>query len=501
MSTSCLLFERAEGHGEQTAVIDAGGGFSYRRLLDTSASIGSALLDGARDLKESRIAYLVPPGFQHVAVQWGIWRAGGVAVPLATQHPTPELEYVLGDAEVSCVIAHPDFHAKLRQFVDTNSLRLISSLDIPAPNVLPADPARMPTVDLTRRAMILYTSGTTGKSKGVVTTHANIQAQVETLVEAWQWTREDHILHVLPLHHIHGIVNVLTCATWAGAKCEMLPRFNAHEVWERISRGDLTLLMAVPTIYAKLIAAWSEADPHRQQAMSAGCARMRLMVSGSAALPVATLEQWRSTSGQVLLERYGMTEIGMALSNPLHGRRVPGHVGTPLPRVEVRLVDEDGNPVTPATPGEIEVRGPGVFLEYWQQPEATKAAFREGWFRTGDMAVVEEGSYRILGRKSVDIIKSGGYKVSALEIEEILRTHPHIRECAVVGVEDPEWGQRVSAGLVLEDNCSLTLASLRSWAKQHLAAYKVPTQMLKLEELPRNAMGKVHKPTLAEMFR
>jgi len=261
------------------------------------------------------------------------------------------------------------------------------------------------------------------------------------------------------------------------------------------------LFMAVPTIYAKLIAVWEKAGGDRQRRMSEACARMRLMVSGSAALPVQVLEQWQEISGHFLLERYGMTEIGMALSNPLHGQRQAGYVGTPLPQVEVRLVDEGGLSVAAGTPGEIQVKGPCVFLEYWQNPGATAKAFREGWFCTGDLAVVEQDSYRILGRISVDIIKTGGYKVSALEIEEVLRTHPEIQECAVVGVTDPEWGERVCAALVLPPDCGLTLESFRSWAKEHLAVYKVPTRILTVEELPRNAMGKVTKPAVAQLFR
>jgi malonyl-CoA/methylmalonyl-CoA synthetase len=195
-----------------------------------------------------------------------------------------------------------------------------------------------------------------------------------------------------------------------------------------------------------------------------------------------------------------MTEIGMALSNPLHGKRVAGYVGKPLPRVAVRLVDESGDAVAPGTPGEIQVKGPGVFLEYWQNPEATAKTFRDGWFCTGDLAVVEDDNYRILGRMSVDIIKTGGYKVSALEIEEVLRSHPEIQECAVVGVEDREWGERVCAALVLRSQPNLTLESFRSWAKERLAVYKVPTKILIVEELPRNAMAKVTKPTVIQLF-
>jgi malonyl-CoA/methylmalonyl-CoA synthetase len=235
--------------------------------------------------------------------------------------------------------------------------------------------------------------------------------------------------------------------------------------------------------------------------MSKGCAKMRLMVSGSAALPVSTLLRWKEISGHTLLERYGMTEIGMALSNPLHGERIPGSVGRPLPGVEVQLVDEDGQPVPPGTAGEIEVRGPGVFAEYWDKPEATRSAFRAGWFRTGDTAVIENGVYRILGRTSIDVLKTGGHKVSALEIEEVLREHPAVAECAVVGLPDAEWGELVAAAVVLKEGHALDLPSLRAWAKALLSPHKIPSRLLVLNTLPRNAMGKVIKPAVAELFQ
>jgi malonyl-CoA/methylmalonyl-CoA synthetase len=349
--------------------------------------------------------------------------------------------------------------------------------------------------------MILYTSGTTSRPKGVVTTHDNIVAQITTLVDAWQWSAADRILLCLPLHHIHGIVNVVSCALWSGATCEMLPRFDANIVWERIASDSLTLFMAVPTVYTKLIAAWESASLLRQTLLSRACARLRLMVSGSAALPVGTLNRWKEISGHTLLERYGMTEIGMALSNPLEGERVPGSVGAPLPGVEVQLVDERGVAVAPGMPGEIEIRGPSVFPEYWGKPEATRLSFRSGWFRTGDMAVCEHGRYRILGRMSIDIIKTGGHKVSALEVEEQLREHPAIAECAVVGIPDSEWGERVAVAVVLNQNKALDEEHLRSWAKERLASYKIPSRLLTVEALPRNAMGKLLKPAVVSLFK
>ena len=492
------LVTRAMAHPDRVAIVDGAGNHPYQELLHASARAASVLLTGRADLREARVAFFIPPSFEHIAIQWGIWRAGGIAVPLALSHPPAELANVIQDTAAEVVVADAASADRLSPLATAAGARFVMTTDALKEG---RGPGELPVVETTRPAMIVYTSGTTGKSKGVVTTHANIQAQITTLIEAWQWTPEDRVLLVLPLHHVHGIINVVGCALWAGASCEMLPRFDAREAWSRIGSGQLTVFMAVPTIYRKLITAWEAAGPAEQERMSASCRRLRLMVSGSAALPVPLLEEWKRISGHTLLERYGMTELGMALSNPLRGERRPGFVGIPLPGLEVRLVDEQGDPVTAGVPGQIQVRGPNVFREYWRRPEETRAAFRDGWFRTGDNAVVEDGYYRILGRSSVDIIKTGGFKVSALEIEEELRTHPAIADCAVLGIEDPDWGERIGVAVELKPGTGLELEALQDWARERLAPYKIPRVLRCVRRLPRNAMGKVVKPDLAEFFR
>jgi malonyl-CoA/methylmalonyl-CoA synthetase len=490
-----LLIANAQSSGPRTAVVDAQGVFTYNDLLDASSRVAAALLAGRHDLQQERVAFLVTPGFPWVAMQWGIWRAGGVAVPLPHNSTRPELEYLIDDTGASVLVFDTSAALLLEPIAASRSVRAF-----PYDQLRIGPTAPLPEISSERRSMILYTSGTTSRPKGVVTTHANVAAQIKSLVEAWEWSANDRILLCLPLHHVHGIINVVGCSLWSSATCEMLPRFEANTVWDRIAAGTLTLFMAVPTVYAKLIAAWEAASPERRAELSQACRRLRLMVSGSAALPVSTLARWQEISGHTLLERYGMTEIGMALSNPLRGERVPGSVGTPLPGVEVRLVEEHGNPVPPGTPGGIEVRGPAVFAEYWARPDATRDAFRDGWFMTGDTAVVENGVYRILGRTNIDILKTGGHKVSALEIEEALRRHPAIAECGVVGIADAEWGERVAAAVVLKDGNALDLQSLRTWAREQLAVHKLPSLLLVLDALPRNAMGKVMKPSLAALF-
>ncbi len=291
----------------------------------------------------------------------------------------------------------------------------------------------------------------------------------------------------------------MSCALWSGACCEFLPKFDAGAVWRIIKSGRLSLFMAVPTIYFKLIAFWKDQGKDEKELLSKAASRLRLMVSGSAALPVSVLEQWKAISNHVLLERYGMTEIGMGLSNPYQGERKAGHVGLPLPGVQLRLVDENEQEVAVGEQGEIQVKGPCVFGEYWRNKKATKEAFTtEGWFRTGDMAVWNEDSYKILGRSSVDIIKSGGYKISALEIEEALRKHPGVADCAVVGIPDEEWGELVAAAVISKGEYAPE--ALKEYLKKELPGYKVPRRIQFVEELPRNVMGKVSKTAVKNAF-
>ena len=407
-----------------------------------------------------------------------------------------ELEYTLTDSQASTLIAAGELAEKVESLCARHNIRFLSLNDLPKD-----DSTSLPEISPDRRAMILYTSGTTSKPKGVVTTHACIQAQIESLIEAWHWQQDDRIPLFLPLHHIHGIINIMSCALWMGAEIEAFPRFRLDTILERVADRAYSIFMAVPTIYVKLIEALEQMPEARRAPIIQGFAAMRLMVSGSAALPASVHETWTELTGQKLLERYGMTEIGMALSNPYDGERRPGAVGQPLPGVEVRLQTESDESVTEEeVSGEIQVRGPNVFHEYWNRTDATNDSFIDGWFKTGDMAVIENGYYRIMGRSSVDIIKSGGYKLSALEIEASLLDHPAITQCAIVGVPDDTWGEMVAAATVLKSGETLDLDSLNAWCKDRISPYKIPRRLLIVDELPRNAMGKVTKPAVLKLF-
>ncbi|CAH0994404.1 Long-chain-fatty-acid--CoA ligase [Emticicia aquatica] len=479
------------------AIISDGKSYTFQELLHYSEQFASLLLENASDLNETRVAFMVSPGFDYVSVQWGIWRAGGVAVPLCITYPLPSLQYVIEDTDAQIVIAGEEYASILAPLAAEKGFRFILLKNIDSNEI---NLKKLPNLLSERRAMILYTSGTTNLPKGVVTTHENIEAQISTLVKSWHWSAQDHILCVLPLHHVHGIINVILCALWSGATVEFLPSYSAEGVFSAFQKGEINVFMAVPTIYFKLIAYWESLPIDQQKQISETLSKFRLMVSGSAALPVSVMEKWKNISSHTLLERYGMTEIGMGISNPYNEERKAGYIGKPLSGVKVRLVDENNQVVKRGQAGEIQIKGKNVFLEYWNKPEATQKTFTDdGWFKTGDIAVVEKGYYRILGRDSIDIIKSGGYKISALEIEEILRTHPIINDCSVVGIPNEEWGELVAAVLIVNDN-GLDLKELNTWMREKMPAYKTPRQYKIIEELPRNAMGKVTKNDLKKFF-
>ena len=353
------------GDPDRVAFVSDGRTWSFSDLDTAAARIAADLIARPPALLGERIGLFVRPGFHWIASLTGIWRAGGVAVPLALSHPPPELDFAIRDSGATLVLVDDDAVAMMTPIATAAGAAVVGVSELlngRAPVVTRRD--RVAEGDADRPATLVYTSGTTGRPKAVVTTHGMLDAQVASLVEAWEWTSADRTLLVLPLHHVHGIVNVVLSARAAGAVCEFLPRFDAAATWARLESGEITVFSVVPTIYHRLIAMWDEAPADVRQRWSAGAAKARLMMCGSAALPVSTLERWRTITGHTLLERYGMTELGMALSNPLHGDRRPGSVGQPLPRVHVRIVDEAGVEVDEDVTGDLEVSGPTVFREY-----------------------------------------------------------------------------------------------------------------------------------------
>ena len=493
-----LLQLRAAASSTVGAVVDDEGRRPLGELLDRAAAIAGHLQGQVGLRPGDRVVLLASPSGAWVETFFAILLAGGVAVPLSPSYPAAELVWFADDAAARLVLVSPDLRERAEAMGAGRELLALGELSPQAHG--PAGPS-LPTVEADAAAMLLYTSGTTGRPKGAIITHQNIATQAEIMGAAWAISPADLLLHALPLHHLHGLCISLLNALLAGASARLLPRFDAPRIWDELATGRVTLWMAVPTMYQKLLEALEGAPPEVAARWAQGARNLRLATSGSAALPVRLAERWRAITGSIPLERFGMTEIGVGLTNPLDpAARRPGWVGRPPRSVELRIVDEGGR-VIEVGEGELQVRGPSLFGGYWRRPEATAAAFRDGWFLTGDRARRDsDGWVRLLGRTSVDILKSGGYKLSALEIEEALREHDGIREVAVVGLPDETWGERVVAAVVPEPgrDGELTTESVRAWAKERLAPYKIPRQVVLLPALPKNALGKVVKPEVIE---
>lgn len=505
------LFAALRAHNPaRPAVSDAAGTHSYGSLVRRAAALSHALrLPPTENDQPHRVAVFTEPHLSFVAALLAAWAAPAAAVPLSPLYPPNALEPLLDDAHPAAIITETD---TLPGLPHRHSSPIVLADRIPVPEsgraadldasayALQCD-ALSSSCSLSPRdsALIMFTSGTTGRSKGVVWRHSMLSYQVRTLSSAWRWTSSDRVLNVLPLHHIHGLVNVVLTALYAGAHIEMHPSFDASSVWDAFMRSPQrdpkppTVFMAVPAVYAKLIRAYESAAHAEQTRMREGAARLRLFVCGSASLSRRDFDAWERISGRRLLERYGMTETGMTLSN-LYDCREQGLLGYPLPGVEVR-VDGDG---ADGEEGQLLVRGPGVFREYWGRPEATRETFTDdGWLKTGDVVRRdgESGAFTMMGRASSDIIKTGGYKVSAIEIEEVLRDCPGVADCSVVGVEDDVLGQCIVAALIAPDGDAI-VDKAKDWAEKNLPKYKVPRRFLVVEDLPRNVLGKVQKQVL-----
>lgn len=490
----------ARGDDARPAVLDGAGAHSYAEVVRGARAVAAALIAerGGRALEGERVALLVAPGGGFVSAFYGVLLAGGCVVVLSPLHPAPETRYFCDDAAVRTVIVsaeHAELSRPLEAAFAVHALAPWLAGDAPEEALAVAG-----GIDDAAPALQLYTSGTTGRPKGAVITHGNLGVQQRLVGEAWGFSERDVLLHALPLHHMHGLAIALLTALGAGATVRMRA-FDAAAIWTELA--DSTVFMGVPAMYHRLFAAFDAADEATRARWTEGAARLRLATSGSAALPVTLADRWQAISGVIPLERFGMTEIGVGISNRLAGPRFPGCVGFPLPTVETRIVGEDGEE---ADVGELWIRGPSVFAGYHRREEETAKAFVPDpgggppWFRTGD-TVAREGSlegapFKILGRTSVDILKSGGYKLSALEIEEVLRTHPAVGEVAVVGVPDEAWGDRVVACVVRRAGQGCDADGLRAHVRASLAPYKVPKDVIFLEELPKNALGKVVKPDL-----
>ncbi|KAL4816019.1 hypothetical protein BDW67DRAFT_57573 [Aspergillus spinulosporus] len=508
---------------------------------------------GRTGLRGERIAFLAENSYDYVVILLSILASDAIAVPLSTGFPIHELKYIMNNSQAGMLVAterYADMAGKILEGELTRQPILDVRGKITTGNS-GVGAVELEGLDGDSGGMMLYTSGTTNRPKGVLIPQSALASQAASLLEAWKYSPNDRLLHLLPLHHIHGTVNAIITPVLAGSLIEFMFPFNPTAVWNRLAqpflpegtKDKITFLNAVPTIYNRLLSAFPTLSPQIQSASKIAISPeyLRLNISGSAALPTPTKKAWQDLSnGNVLLERYGMTEVGMALSCGLDFTdRVDGSVGWPLPSVEVRLVDTDTNKVIQpgeeidntgrAREGEIQLRGPTIFREYWGNEKATQETFapdvdgKGPWFKTGDVAIrrpVETAGlgksgewakgpmYFIQGRRSVDIIKVGGEKVSALEVERELLSLPQIAEAAVVGLPSEQWGQKVVAIVVLNSEVAAkTGRNGKSWGaldmrwalKDRLAAYKLPSEMKVLKgAIPRNAMGKVNKKMLVK---
>ncbi|MGW7531927.1 acyl-CoA synthetase [Amycolatopsis sp. NPDC054798] len=453
--------------------------FGDRKL--TYAELGAVAGTLAAELpRDRRVAVWATPTLHTSVAVVAALLAGVPVVPLNPKIGERELGHILADSEPALVLAEP-------------GVELPAALDLPRRDIpLEGDgkpPASEP--DSEAPAFIVYTSGTTGPPKGVVLPRRAIATTLDALEDAWQWTADDVLVHGLPLFHVHGLILGILGPLRRGGSVRHLGRFSLEGVTEELASGA-TMLFGVPTMYHRIAEAVAT-----DEALANALKTARLLVSGSAALPVHDHQRITAATGQQVVERYGMTETLMNTSVRADGERKPGSVGVPLAGVELRLVDESGAAVEePEAVGEIQVRGPNLFTEYLNRPDATAAAFDGGWFRTGDMATRDACGYvRIVGRKATDLIKSGGYKIGAGEIENALLEHPNVAEVAVTGEPDDDLGERIVAWVV-PDGERPTVEELAGHVSKLLAPHKRPRVVRYLEALPRNDMGKVMKRAL-----
>ena len=506
--------------------------WSYGELLARAEGVAAGLRRhgiGPGD----RVACLLGNGPELVLLHLALLRLGAILVPINLAYKRREIGHILADAAPRLLVVEAANRAALEEVPAAERASLEAVLDAPelrrwserepdptavgesggggdpgAPGGLgdPGDPGapetrktpeppEAPVPGGDDLAVLLYTSGTTGTSKGAMISHNNVLATVTGLLAAWSWSAGDVLWLALPLFHVHGLIVGLDCALAAGATVELRRRFDAAAAAGALASGAVTVFFGVPTVYVRLVE-----EMRRRGGDPAAYSGVRLFCSGSAPLAPETFAAFRELAGQALLERYGMTECGMILSNPYLGPRRPGQVGTPLPGVSVRLVDEDGRDLPAGAEGELLVRGANVFGGYWQAPEKTAASFVHDaagrrWFRTGDLARQDArtGAFTLLGRRH-ELIISGGFNIYPREVEETLLAFPGVREAAVVGRPHAEWGEVPIAYLVAEP--ALEPPALLAYCKRQLAAFKVPHEVRLLDALPRNALGKLQKHLL-----
>ncbi len=471
-----------------------GSALSYADLFDLAGRIGSALAQHGV-APGDRVAAQVPKTVEAIALYLGTVMAGGVFLPLNTGYKPAELEYFLGDAEPTVLVVDPQKVEALEPIAAAAGTRAVLTLGADGAGTLTEAAEASPSLTPVPRAAddlaaILYTSGTTGRSKGAMLSHGNLASNAEALTKVWRFTSDDVLIHALPIFHTHGLFVATNIALIAGARLIVMPGFDAAAVLKALPRA--TALMGVPTFYVRLL---------KEAGLAEAAKGIRLFVSGSAPLLAETHTAWTEATGHRILERYGMTETNMNTSNPYDGDRRPGTVGHPLPGVDLRIVtDGTTDPVPDGDPGVIEVRGPNVFQGYWQMPEKTAEELRpDGWFITGDIGRRDADGYIHIVGRAKDMIISGGYNVYPKEIESLIDDVPGVSESAVIGVPHADFGEGVVAVVIRDGDVSADAISTA--IAPDLARYKQPKKFVFTDALPRNTMGKVQKNILRDQHK
>lgn len=466
--------------------------------VDRRAAAIASFLSGLGIEPGDRISVQVEKTPEALCLYLACLRGGFVFHPLNMAYTTGELEYFLNNAEPAAVICDPDREGDIKNLADAAGAGFVFSLDGDGRGTL-ADRADNATTDFgivpreaDDMAALLYSSGTTGVPKGIMLTHANLLRNTEALVDAWGFTDADRLLHALPIFHVHGLFVAIGCALLSGASMRWLPGYNVREVMRFLP--ECTVLMGVPTYYTRLLA-----QPDFGEAQTAG---VRLFVSGSAPLLEETFVEFENRTGQRILERYGMTETNMNTSNPLEGERKAGTVGPPLPGVDVRIVDDDGNVLPENEIGNLQVRGPNVFIGYWKMPDKTAEDFTEdGYFNTGDKGKIDGDGYVSIVGRAKDMVITGGLNVYPKEIELFVDDIAGVKESAIIGVPHPDFGEGVVAVVVPEAAGDITERDIIDACKAELANFKVPKRVVFVDELPRNTMAKVQKNVLRDTYQ
>lgn len=495
MSLNELFVATFSRFAERVAFYFEGREITFGEIKKRAGEVAASLLS-LRVEPGSRVAVFLPNGPDLIYAHLGINFVGAVRIPLNPAYGERELNHIFEDSGAEVIFAHPEYIPRLKKLRvfpkeiiavgEENWVRIggrgIGDFLVAGDGYFEED------IKDTDLAMIAYTSGTTGLSKGAMITHGNLRSNIETLVKFWGWTQDEHLLLTLPLFHIHGLGLGVHGVLATGCSCILKTRFDPEEVLNILNRGETTLFMGVPTMYHRLA---EIGEPSRFD-----LSRVRLFISGSAALSPALFHKFEELYGHKILERYGLTETIMNTSNPLDGVRKPGSVGLPLPGIEVRVTGERGDLLKPGESGEVVVKGPNVFQGYLNQPQATEAAFVNNYFRTGDLGFFDgDGYLHLVGRKS-ELIISGGYNVYPKEVEEVITTHPKVKDAAVAGLEDQELGEKVWAFIVPRENETLDHSELKGFLQGKIAGYKIPKGVTLVSELPRNEMGKILKNKL-----